>query len=143
MRELRTEIRILSKPEKVWEILTDFPGWPKWNPTVNKIEGSLKVGEKLSITMSDSKGADGKHYESVITEIEEKKRFAFIGTMMAKSIFSVKRIIELEDTTDGTRLIQREIYTGMMVLLLWKKLNEHALSILNSMNKALKKEAES
>ena len=36
MRELRTEIQILSNPDKVWEILIDLPGWSNWNPIVNK-----------------------------------------------------------------------------------------------------------
>jgi len=143
MREIRTEIQILSKPDKVWEILIDLPGWSNWNPIVNKIEGKLEVGAELFITMSDAKGNDGKSYKSIITAIDEKKRFSFIATMMAKFMFSAERIIELEDSQGGTLFKQREIYTGLMVSLFWKKLSTDALSMLNSMNEALKKKVES
>jgi len=143
MKEIKTEIQILSKSDKVWEILMDLPGWSDWNPIVNKIEGNLEVGAELLITMSDGKGGDGKRYKSIITSIDEKKRFSFIATMMAKFMFSADRIIELEDSQEGTLFIQREIYTGLMVSLFWKKLSTEAMAMLNSMNKALKKKAES
>lgn len=143
MRELKTEIQISSNPDKVWEIITDLPGWSKWNPIVNKMEGKLEVGAALFITMCDDKGNDSKSYKAIITAIDEKKRFSFIGIMMAKFMFSAERIIELEDSQGGTLFIQREIYTGLMVPLFWKKLNEQASSMLNSMNEALKNKAES
>jgi len=57
-------------------------------------------------------------------------------------MFSAERIIEPEDSQGGTLFIQKEIYTGLMVPLFWKKLNEQASSMLNSMNEALKNKAE-
>ena len=100
------------------------------------------MGAELFITMCDEKGNDGKSYKSVITAVDEEKRFSFIGSMMAKFMFSADRIIELEDSQEGTHLIQREIYTGIMAPLFWNKLNDHALPMLNSMNEALKIKAE-
>ena len=121
MKEINTEIQISSTPEKVWEILMDLPEWSKWNPIVNSIEGELNIGEKLSITMSNSKGGAGKKYDSIITEIDENKRFAFVGTMMAKFMFSAERVIELHVNEKGTFFSQKEIYSGIMVSLFWKK----------------------
>ncbi|MBL4755410.1 MAG: SRPBCC domain-containing protein [Flavobacteriales bacterium] len=142
MKEINTEIEILSTPDEVWQILMELPNWSKWNPIVNKIEGDLKIGGELSITMSNSKGDNGKKYKSIIVELDENKRFSFIATMMAKFMFSAERIIELRATEKGTIFIQREIYTGLMVSLFWKKLSTDATEMLNSMNKALKKEVE-
>ncbi|MBT3384407.1 MAG: SRPBCC domain-containing protein [Prolixibacteraceae bacterium] len=142
MREIRTEIQILSKPNKVWETLTNLPAWSDWNPVVNKIEGKLETGSELFITMAGKNGNDGKSYKSVVTEFEEEKRLSFIGIMMAKFMFSAERIIELEDLEEGTLFTQREIYKGLLVSLFWKKLNEQAVRMLNSMNKALKKRVE-
>jgi hypothetical protein len=142
MREINSEIQILSKPAEVWRILMDLPTWSNWNPIVQKIGGKLEVGSRLSITMSDAKGNAGRSYKSTITAIEENKRFSFIAIMMAKILFSANRIIELADSQGGTLFIQREIYTGFMVPLFWKKLNTEALTMLNFMNAALKKEVE-
>jgi len=142
MKEIKTEIKILSTPDKVWKTLMDLPNWSEWNPIVNKIEGNLKVGEELSITMCSSKGNDGKKYKSVIREIDENKRFSFVATMMAKFMFTADRIIELKKTEEGTLFTQKEIYSGLMVSLFWKKLSTDATEMLHSMNKALKKEIE-
>ena len=142
MKEIRTEIQIAATKDKVWEILIDLPHWPDWNPIVNSIEGTLKVGSELSITMRDGESNDGKKYQAKITAIEDKKRFSFIATMIAKFMFSADRIIELEDSNNGTLLIQREIYTGFMVSMFWGKLSTQAAAMLQSMNESIKKKAE-
>lgn len=142
MKEIQTEIQIAASKDQVWEILMDLPNWSIWNPTVNKIDGNLKEGSELSITISDSKGNDSKKYKAEITAIEENKRFSFFATMMAKFMFSAHRIIEIEDSEEGVILSQKEVYTGIMVSLFWSKLSTDALEMLNSMNKALKKEVE-
>ena len=142
MKEINTKIRISSTPDKVWETLMDLENWPKWNPIVNNIQGKLNVGEELSITMSDSKGNDSKKYKAIITELKKNERFSFVAIMMAKFMFSAERIIELKTIDKETIFIQREIYTGFMVSLFWKKLSTDALGMLNSMNQALKKEIE-
>ena len=142
MKEINTEIGISSTPEKVWETLMDLPNWSNWNPIVNKIEGNLKIGQELYITMSSSNGNDGKKYKSIIGELDENKRFTFVAIIMTKLMFSSERIIELRERDSGTILTQREIYTGLMVSLFWNKLSSDAYKMLNSMNKALKKEIE-
>jgi hypothetical protein len=142
MRELKTEIQISTKPERVWNILMDLQGWPAWNPIVTKIEGTREIGAELAITMCDEKGNGGMRYKSIITALDEKKRFGFVGVMMSKFMFSAERIIELEELSGGTRLVQQEIYTGILAPLFWGKLNARALPMLKSMNEALKKKAE-
>lgn len=142
MREIKTEIQISSKPDRVWSILMDLPGWAEWNPIVNKIEGDLKVGSTLDITMCNDKGKDSQKYKGTITALDENKRFSFVAKMIASFLFSVDRIIELKDSDEGTFFTQKEVYTGLMVSLFWNKLNDMATKMLNSMNEALKKKSE-
>ena len=44
MKELRTEIEIQSTAERVWQLLTDFPSFPQWNPFIRKASGNIRVG---------------------------------------------------------------------------------------------------
>ena len=44
IKEIKTEIIINTKPEKVWEVLTDFENYPTWNPFIQNISGEQKVG---------------------------------------------------------------------------------------------------
>lgn len=58
-------------------------------------------------------------------------------------MFSAERILELKETSEGkTLFVQREIYSGLLSSLFWKKLKEDALPMLVSMNEGLKKEVE-
>jgi uncharacterized protein YndB with AHSA1/START domain len=41
MRELRAAIDIQATPGRVWEILTDFPAYPDWNPFITSICGRV------------------------------------------------------------------------------------------------------
>lgn len=118
----------------------DLENWSKWNPIVNNIQGNLNIGKELDITMSDSEGNNAKKYNATITVLNKDKRFSFYR--YNDSFFLAKRIIELKTIEKETIFIQREIYTGVMVSLFWKKLSTDALGMLNSMNQVLKKEVE-
>jgi uncharacterized protein YndB with AHSA1/START domain len=43
------EIEIAAAAEAVWEVLTDFEGWPTWNPEVKamSIDGPVAVGTEF------------------------------------------------------------------------------------------------
>ena len=42
MKEIKTEIIIDTKPDKVWEVLTDSENYPTWNPFIQNISGEKK-----------------------------------------------------------------------------------------------------
>lgn len=142
MKELKTEVQISASPEKVWRTLSDLTNWSSWNPIINNIEGKFEVNAELLITMANSNGGAGKRYKAIVTEINTNKRFIFTATMLTKVLFSAEKILELTTHPEDTILIQREIYTGIMVPLFWKKLKEGAQPMLISMNEALKEQVE-
>ena len=49
--ELRTFVDIDASPERVWDVLTDVPAMPAWNPFVVQAEGTFAVGERLSLRL--------------------------------------------------------------------------------------------
>ena len=49
MKEIYTEIHINASPSIVWNILTDFDKFGKWNPFIPKISGHQKGGSELQI----------------------------------------------------------------------------------------------
>jgi len=142
MKEISTEISISSTPSEIWKVLMSLNNWPKWNPIVNEIQGKTAIGSELAITMSDAKGNDSKKYKAIVTDLKQDERFVFTATMMAKFMFSAERIIEIKPIDQGSILIQREVYNGLMVSLFWGKLSTDASTMLNKMNKALKQEME-
>ena len=43
MQVVTSSIEIAASPERVWQVLTDFASYPKWNPFILSLSGRLKV----------------------------------------------------------------------------------------------------
>ena len=142
MREIRTEIEIGAPPAKVWSLLMDFGHWKEWNPIVKQASGKASLGSELNITMRGGEGQDGPNYLPVVTHLDEPKFFRWRGKMMAEFVMTNDKVFELEETASGTRLVHKEMFSGMFVPLMWGKFESGVPPMLNSMNEALKALAE-
>ena len=43
MKVYQAAIAINSSPDIIWQILTDAPNYPKWDPGVDRIEGTIAL----------------------------------------------------------------------------------------------------
>ena len=48
-RETTVSTRIAADPAIVWALLTDAPGYPRWNSTVVSIDGEIRPGGDLQL----------------------------------------------------------------------------------------------
>jgi len=143
MREIKTEIEISAPTTEVWRIITNIDDWAEWSPIINQASGNAALGSTLSITMiGEEEGKDGPKYSPVITILDEPKSFRWRATMMAGFIMTNDKLFELEETSTGTRLIHKELFSGMLVPLFWSSVEKNVPTMLNSMNEALKTKAE-
>lgn len=142
-REIKTEIEISAPVAKVWGIITKIDDWADWSPIINKSSGNASLGSTLNITMmSKEEGKDGPNYNPVITILDQPKSFRWRAKMMAGFIMTNDKVFLLEETATGTRLIHKELFSGMVVPLFWSSVESNVPTMLNSMNKALKEKAE-
>jgi len=142
-REIRTEIEISAPVAEVWSILTNIDEWSEWSPIINRSSGKASLGSALNITMmSKEEGKDGPKYNPVVTIFDEPNSFRWRAKMMAEFVFTNDKVFELEETTVGTRLVHKELFSGMMVPMFWSSVEKEVPSMLNSMNEALKAKAE-
>ena len=62
--------------------------------------------------------------------------------MIASFMFSNEKIIELEATDSGTKLLHKETFQGIMAAMMRSQMENGVAPMLNSMNEALKAIAE-
>ena len=139
-RHISSEILIDRPPDVVWKILSDLDGFQDWNPFMIKAHGKVTQGSHLSITAK----ADGKIFtlKPTVTECEETKGFSWVGRLGGvPGIFTGRHHHELQATPEGTRYIQSEDFTGVMVPFVGKMLMDTEAAF-GLMNEALKSRAE-
>lgn len=133
---IRTEITINASKEKIWNTMMDFEAYPKWNPFIEHISGKKEVGAQLKAHLG------GMKFKPFIIDLEENKRFSWIGKLFFKGLFDGEHIFIIEETEKGCVFRQDENFSGILVPLFKKKLNTETKSQFEAMNRALKEQVE-
>lgn len=143
MKNIHTEIEIKAPASKIWSILMDFEKHAEWNPFIKSLEGDRKLGGKLKavIQLPESKPMT---FKPKVTEHAEEKCFSWLGHLIIPGLFDGEHIFRLKEKEGGvTQFVQSENFSGILVPLFWKSINEKTLQGFEMMNKALKERAES
>ena len=136
-KEINTSITINATPEKVWKILTDYDAYPDWNPFLSLMEGDFEKGNKVKIV------AGGMTFKPIILNIDDKKEIRWKGKFLIKGLFDGEHILRIKNNNDGTITFhQEEIFTGLLVGLFSKKLDNETKPGFEEMNLKLKELAE-
>lgn len=141
MKKLHTEIHIDAPPEQVWAALADLTRYAEWNPFIVEADGCAEVGARLRLRMSPP-GGRMVTLKPRVTIVVEGQLFEWLGRVAVPGLFSGRHRFELHRTDTGTRVVQGETFTGVLVPFLARSLDAHTLPGLVAMNDALKARAE-
>jgi hypothetical protein len=141
-KEIKTEISINATPEKVWSILTDFDKYPNWNPFIKSLTGNVAGGNKITARLEPPE-ANGMTFKPTVLAFEKNKAFRWIGHLLFPGLFDGEHKFELNDNRNGTTTFkQSEKFSGILVPLFKKMLDNNTKKGFEEMNKKLKELAE-
>lgn len=139
MREIRTDIVVDAPPRVVWDVLTDLPAYPEWNPHVRRAEGDLRVGAELDIEVH-REGARDRTMTVTVIDLEPERRLAWVGSLVSEHIFEGRHVVELDAVAgDRTRVVNREQLSGVLAPLV---VTDEPERDYEGMNRALKDRAQ-
>ena len=142
MLELRTEIEIQATAERVWQMLIDFDNFPNWNPFIRRASGEIKTGARLEVRIQPS-GAGGMTFRPTVLKAEPERELRWLGRLLMPGLFDGEHVFTIEPFGESrVRFTQSEIYTGLFVPLLARRLNTDTRRGFEEMNRALKTRAE-
>jgi hypothetical protein len=142
MNLIHTEIDVHAPVERVWQVLTDFVSYPKWNPFIRAIKGDLKAGAHLEMT-SQFFNAKMMKFRSKVLRVEPNRELRWLGHFLLPHVFDGEHYFLLEPLgRDQTRLVHDEIFSGLLVPCFGKRLNRETRLGFEEMNRALKTRAE-
>ena len=107
--------RIDAGPDRVWPVLVDVGGWRDWDSGVDRVEGSVALGERLTIyaTMIRS-----RPFSVTVTEIRPAEAMRWRGGLPVGAAV-IERTYHLDAQDDGgTVLTVREDHSGPLAGLL-------------------------
>lgn len=100
---------IAAPSERIWALLTDAAGFPRWNSTVTQIAGPIELGRKLSVHVPISP----RVFSPKVTVFEPNRRMVWKDG--AAPMFQGVRVFELAPAGAGTRFTMTETFSGLML----------------------------
>jgi len=94
MKELRSEIEIQASAERVWQLLTDFASFPRWNPFIRRASGNVQVGEQLEVNIQPS-GASGMIFRPTVLKAEPNRELRWLGHFLVSGLFDGEHIFTI------------------------------------------------
>lgn len=135
---LITAIDIAAPPDRVWGVLADGPSYSAWNPFIVRMEGPVRAGATLVITLQPAE-RDEMVFRPTVLVAEAGRELRWLGRFLVPRLFDGEHYFVLEPIEGGTRLHHGERFRG---LLLWVLDAERFRANFDAMNAALKARAE-
>lgn len=145
MREISTHVDIQAGASLVWDILTDFGTYRRWNPLIGSVLGFARRGHTILLTQKRGAVRTGREKTVIRTvkHVREPRELHWRGNWAHESLFASERRFRIESLADGrVRFHQSERFRGMAVPFLWAGLRRHLTSDFAAMNLAIKARAE-
>jgi len=140
--EIRTFVDIDATPERVWEVLTDLPAYPEWNPIVRRAEGTFAVGGSPSLTFAPLSTALRVTVRPTVLEATAGRRLRFrvrFARLGVPGLFDAEHVLTLErQEGGGVRLWEQARFRGLLTPLVTRLLNRNESGAFAAMNDALK-----
>jgi hypothetical protein len=140
-RELETSIDISASPQQVWAALTDFSSLEAWSRFILAIDGELRPGAQLTVRLDDGGGPMTIRPRLLVASPQEELRWQ--GKLGARWVFVGEHYFRVRALADGrTRFIHGEQFDGLLVPLLWRRLDTRTRAGFTAFNEALRARAE-
>lgn len=139
---LETQVMINAPAAAVWDVLSNFKAYPEWSPSVREFEGTPIVGKRTKVLLQQPGGTSIK-MNPIFLKIEKDKELRWKGRLGIRGIFDGEHYFILEEiSAEQTRLIQGEIFSGILVPFLKKMIHGNTLAGFEAFNAAIKNRVE-
>jgi hypothetical protein len=133
---LQASVQISASPQRVWAILTDLRGYPRWNPFIISSRGQVRVGATLTNLMHDATG--NTTFTPTVQVVEPGRELRWLGRVGPGGIFDGQHTFTIRPLGPGRVLFtQREDFTGVAVPFYEGHLHADTLPQFRAMNAAL------
>ena len=109
---------IAAPAQRVWDLLTDAPGYKRWNAAVVSIDGPVQAGSTIKLVSAVN---PGRTFTLKVTLMAPPHRMVWSGGMPF-GLFTGTRTYLIEPDAAGCRFSMSEVYTGLLSGLIFKSI---------------------
>ena len=118
MKKIEVGKVISAAPEVVWEKLTDIGALVAGGLGIVSLTGEMRAGGRLKLV---SEVAPGRAFALKVTEFVPGQRMVWTSGMPL-GLFKGVRTFTLTPVPGGTELTMCEVFTGLMLPMIWKSM---------------------
>lgn len=142
MRDIIVDTAIAAPADRVWQVLTELPRYPEWNPFIRRARGSLAVGGTVRVRVSAALGLPLR-FRARVLACEPGRELRWRGSVAADWLAVGEHSFRIEPIDDQhVRFVQRETLGGLLPRLLARLVAREARRGFAAMNSALAQRAE-
>jgi hypothetical protein len=119
MRSYESSATIDASPDAIWAILTDAPAYAAWDSGVERVEGTIALGETIKV---HSQASPGRAFSVKVTEYDRGERMTWTGGLPLGLFKGVRTFALTPDGAGPTRFHMREEYSGPLLPLIWRSI---------------------
>jgi hypothetical protein len=137
MKEIKGSIDIDAPLGRVWQVVTDFKSYPKWNPWITRLEGGSDIGSKIAVTVK-APGRKDTNFISEVIKVQPNQEILMSGAVI-KGMLRSTHLFKFEAIGEGrTRAFQSVEFTGALSPMIGGLARDQQKG-LDLMNEAMKK----
>jgi len=137
-RAYSSRVDIDASADQVWDVLTDFASYHKWNPLLSNVEGKLVVGGKLRVHTTFIPIP----LSATVKEADKPNHFEWEDHVPLNLLTPVFSVHLLPLSENRTRVIIAESFTGPLLPFVGGRLDKQMPPLYEAMGKALAQQVE-
>ena len=115
MKEYRATTTIHASPDTIWQILTDAPRYPEWEPNVTQIEGTIAPGEKITV---HTKISPDRAFPVKVTEFVPGQKMVWSSGMPLGLFKGERSFVLTPQDNSAVRVTVHEVFSGLLLPLI-------------------------
>lgn len=119
MKEFRAITTIHASPATIWAILTDAARYPEWDPSVDRIEGRIAPGEKIT---AFTKLSPGRAFPVTVAEFVPSQKMVWRGGMPLGLFTGVRTFTLVPQEQGEVTFSVQEVFSGPLLPLIGRSL---------------------
>ncbi len=144
MQEVQTSIEIHAPKERVWDVLTDFSKYGEWNPVIGGFSGALQEGAPVEFKIRLGKRQLPIKASLLGVDAPRDLRWRGPRSAIGARIVCGEHYFTIDEIDEGrVRFVHGEKFSGLLVPLIWRRLQAQLTPRYAEVNEALKARAES